>query len=280
MVHLPAAVAPSAEGELGAGAGQPPAVLFQERSGMNQHLETIVELQRSLVELRDAERRLHGIPDWMRELHDEHVVRRGEIEALEANADAAAHDRRSAEAAVADAQEKLKKYQQQINRVSTQREYGALLQEIDTVKSQIAGFEEQAFSSLEQNEKTQRELAERREAFRDLDERYAAELARWESEKPQIQSQVAALAGAVADLRARLPKPLLGQFERILERHPGGALAPVRLIERPGKGPREWHCGACNYRVRPQVVVEIRNGEGLVQCDSCKRVLYLEGPAA
>jgi predicted nucleic acid-binding Zn-ribbon protein len=28
--------------------------------------------------------------------------------------------------------------------------------------------------------------------------------------------------------------------------------------------------------VRPQSVVEIRNGTGLVQCDSCKRILYLE----
>ncbi len=69
-------------------------------------------------------------------------------------------------------------------------------------------------------------------------------------------------------------------FDRILDRYPGGALAPVRSIERPGKGQREWHCGACNYRVRPQAVVEIRNGSNLVQCDSCKRILYLEAEPA
>ena len=28
--------------------------------------------------------------------------------------------------------------------------------------------------------------------------------------------------------------------------------------------------------VRPQVVVEIRNGDTLVQCDSCKRILFFE----
>ena len=66
-----------------------------------------------------------------------------------------------------------------------------------------------------------------------------------------------------------------------LDRYPGGALASVRLIERPGsKGQREWHCAACNYRVRPQTVVEIRNGSGLVQCDSCKRILFLEAEPA
>jgi predicted nucleic acid-binding Zn-ribbon protein len=243
---------------------------------MNQNLDTIVELQRSLIELGAAEQRLHGIPDWMRELHEEHAARKAEIESLEEAAAAASRDRRAAESAVADAQEKLKKYQQQINRVSTQREYGALLHEIDTVKSEISGFEEQAFSSLERHEQAQRELAGKRESFKELDERYAAELGRWEGEKPEVARQVEALRGQILALKERLPRQVVAQFERILERNPGRALAPVRLIEGPRKGPREWHCGLCNYRVRPQVVVEIRNGDGLVQCDSCKRILYLE----
>jgi len=243
---------------------------------MTQHLETIVELEQALGELGDADRRLHGIPDWMRELHDEHVERSAEIEALEQSAEEAGRERRTAEAAVQDAQEKLKKFQQQINRVSTQREYGALLQEIDTAKALITSSEERVFALLDRGEQIQRELAEKREGFRSLDERYAGELARWEGEKPALARQVEDLQGRISLLRERLPRGTLSQFERIRERHQGGALAPVRLLERPAKGggQREWHCGACNYRVRPQAVVEIRNGGSLVQCDSCKRILY------
>ncbi|HVR11627.1 MAG TPA: C4-type zinc ribbon domain-containing protein [Thermoanaerobaculia bacterium] len=247
---------------------------------MNSNLETVVGLQQAILQIREAEQRLHGIPDWMRELHDEHAASKAEIDDLEQAVEEAAKDRRAAEAAVEDAQEKLRKYQQQINRVSTQREYGALLQEIDTVKAQIAGFEEQAFSSLERHDQKQKELQEKRDGFRELADRYAAELARWESEKPAIAQQVSALGDQIETLRGKLPRTMLAQFERILERNPAGALAPVRLIEGPRRGPREWHCGVCNYRVRPQVVVEISNGESLVQCDSCKRILYLgEAPA-
>jgi uncharacterized protein len=242
---------------------------------MNPNLDTVVELQQAILRLRDAERRLHGIPDWMRELHDEHAARQAEIDELQETVAETARARRTAESAVSDAQEKLRKYQQQINRVSTQREYGALLHEIDSAKLEIAGHEEQAFSSLELHDQKQEELEQKRSGFRELAARYDAELARWESEKPAIAQQAAALREQIEELRRRLPRPVLAQFERILERNPSGALAPVRLIERPGRGPREWHCGVCNYRVRPQVVVEIRNGEGLVQCDSCKRILHL-----
>src|ERR1700712_1200214 len=106
-----------------------------ERSGclpMNQNLKNILELQTALSQLREAEQRLHGIPDWMRELHEEHAGRRTEIHALEETAAEAGRQRRAAEAAVQDAQEKLKKYQQQINKGSTPRRDGAPPPEIDT----------------------------------------------------------------------------------------------------------------------------------------------------
>jgi len=247
---------------------------------MSQNLQTILELQLALSQLRDAERRLHGIPDWMRELHDEHETRRAEIETVEAASEEAARERRTAEAAVQDSQEKLKKYQQQINKVSTQREYGALLQEIDTVKGQISAGEQQAFSSMEAAEKAQKDLESLRESFREIEERYAAEQSRWEAEKPGISRQVEDLQARVATLRQQLPRNVLAQFERILERYPSGAVAPVRIIERPNLKQREWHCAACNYRVRPQVVVEIRNSGSLVQCESCKRILYVEEEAS
>ncbi len=247
---------------------------------MNQNLQNILELQSALTRLSEAEQRLHGIPDWMRELHEEHTTRQTEIQALEETAAEAARQRRAAEAAVQDAQEKLKKYQQQINKVSTQREYGALLQEIDTVKGQISSGEEAAFSALAQSEKSDQELATLRESFREIEERYAAEMTRWEAEKPEVARQVEELKTRVAELKTRLPRGIVAQFERILDRYPGGATAPVRPIERPGQKQREWHCLACNYRVRPQVVVEIRNGDSLVQCDSCKRILYFEEESA
>ena len=243
---------------------------------MSQNLQTVLELQQALSQLRDAEKRLHGIPDWMRELHEEHETRKAEIDTIEAAAAEAARERRTAEAAVQDSQEKLKKYQQQINKVSTQREYGALLQEIDTVKGQISSGEEQALSSLDVSEKAQKDLETLRESFREIEERYAAEQTRWEAEKPGIAKQVSALQKRIADLRQQLPRGVVANFERILERYPNGAVAAVRIIERPGQKQREWHCAACNYRVRPQVVVEIRNGGSLIQCESCKRILYLE----
>lgn len=242
---------------------------------MNSPLDSIVTLQTTLTRLAQVEARLNGIPDSMRELHEQHSARQAEIEALEEVAAEAGKERRGAEAAIADTQEKLKHFQQQISLVRTQREYAAILQEIDTAKASVKGLEEQAMQALERETKAQSELEAQRDAFRELDLAYAAELKRWEAEKPSVAEEAAALKSQARELESHIPPALLTRFNRLLSRARGDALAPIRLAERVGKGPQIWSCGACNFRVRPQVVVEIRNQGAILECDSCKRILFI-----
>lgn len=243
---------------------------------MASHLETVVQLSRILTELAAAQGALAGVPDWMRELHGEHAAQLAAIQELDAASTAAASERRTAEAAVADTQEQLKHYQQQMGLVTTQREYGALLKEIDTAKASIHRLEEEVLGALERHEQARASLEERRTAFAELDRSYADQLARWEQEKPAIQASIAALEASAEELRKALPRAVLAQFERLRSRLGGEPLATIKRVERPtSAGPTMHSCAACNYRVRPQVLVEIRAGEQLVQCESCKRILYL-----
>jgi predicted nucleic acid-binding Zn-ribbon protein len=157
--------------------------------------------------------------------------------------------------------------------VRNQREYSALLQEIDTAKEQISAVEERDLSAMEQGEEAQRLLEERSGDFQELDERYQQELQKWEGQKPDVARRAEELRQQVAELEARVPKAILAMFERTRLRYGGSALALVLEIDR--KGPRIWHCGACNYRVRPQTVVAIQ-AKKIETCDSCRRILHLE----
>jgi uncharacterized protein len=242
---------------------------------MSGHLDAIVSLHKTLVELAAAEARLNTVPEWMRDLHEEHGQSKAEIDAVAAEGQAAEQARRESEAALSDAEEQLKRYQEQLGKVSTQREYGALLKEIDTTKSQVSASEQAAIEAAEEKEQADAKLKELNEAFRDLDARYQAELEKWESEKPAVADVAKHLERQADELRGSIPRNVLVLFDRLRERSGGTALARVQKIE-VAKGNAMWHCEACSYNVRPQVVVEIRDRGGLNQCDSCKRILYLE----
>lgn len=241
---------------------------------MPSHLDAVVLLQTTLDDLESSENKLNSIPDWMQELHDEHSTQQEEINRVAEVGLEAERERRAAEAQLSDAQEKLKHYQDQIGRVSTQREYGALLKEIDTVKEQISEAERVSLESFERNETAQQELKTMREAFEDLDKRYHEELAKWEAQKPGIAASVKTLQKKADTLRSEIPKGILRQFERIRDRLGGTAVSPILIAARVRGANTMWHCGACNYNVRPQVLVEIKKNGTLNQCESCKRLLY------
>ena len=236
-------------------------------------LQSIVTLQETQLDLDAARERLEGIPDWMRDLHEQHAQRKSEIDAVGAAREEADRTRRQAEAELADAQERAKRFQEQIGQVSTQREYAALLKEIDTVKEQIRQLEQRALEALEQSEDAQRQLGELTEAFKDLDERYQTELSKWEEEKPSVAAQVDELSRREDQLRAKLPRSILVLYDRIRERY-GHAVSRIVRIQARGSANAMWHCEACSYNVRPQIVIEIRNDGSFVQCDGCKRILY------
>lgn len=243
---------------------------------MPQLLETVVALHKALEQLADLERQLEGVPPEMQDLHDEYTARKAEIQVLEAEIEEAEAERRRAEAESEDCTARLEHFQEQVNRVRTQREYAAILQEIDTVREQGRELDERALAAMERQEEAEGRLAEKRVGFDDLEAEYEAEMEKWEAAKPEVSRRAEALRERVEALREEVPRSALLLFERIRAATGGDALASVREVDRGPRSPNLYHCGTCNYNVRPQVVVEIKNQGSLVQCDNCKRLLYIE----
>lgn len=69
----------------------------------------------------------------------------------------------------------------------------------------------------------------------------------------------------IAELRTKIPEPILGHYDRLGDRGKKG-LALVR----------NQVCTGCHMRVPIAVVVELKRGEDIRLCDSCGRYLYVE----
>ncbi|MEM6792581.1 MAG: hypothetical protein AAF725_01245, partial [Acidobacteriota bacterium] len=151
------------------------------------------------------------------------------------------------------------------------------LKEIDLVKDQIKVAEEIAMKALEVSETASESLEQLNVDFSDLDERYSAELAKWEEKKPSVRELAEKLDHEVAELRESLPRNVLALYDRLYSATSGTVVARTLRIS-VGKGNVMWHCDPCSYNVRPQILVEIKGGE-LHQCESCKRILYWEEEA-
>ena len=178
--------------------------------------------------------------------------------------------RREIEKDLAAVQSRLSKYKDQLMEVKTNKEYTAVLKEIQVAQDDIAKLEDRMLvRMLEADDlsacvKTaegalaadKAALAEEREAIEAETERLGGLLEQMDRERPSIASQ--------------LPAQLLATYDMLLRGRKGLAMAEARA----------GLCGACHVRLRPQKYNEIRSGETIIQCDSCQRILYFPPSAA
>jgi predicted nucleic acid-binding Zn-ribbon protein len=72
-----------------------------------------------------------------------------------------------------------------------------------------------------------------------------------------------------AELRATIPEPILGHYDRLRVRDKKG----VAIV-------RNQVCGACHMRIPIGVITVLMQDRDIQLCDSCGRYLYLEPQSA
>lgn len=164
----------------------------------------------------------------------------------------------------------------QLNAARTNKEYAAVLQELNTQKADESRIEAGTLEKLERVEK-QRALCNETEA---QVAQAAADLA---AAREQHERTAASLSGRLARLteqreRAleRLPAQVAQLFERASERYEGEAMA---RIVRPNPRRDEFLCEGCNMGVNLERYNAIMTRDEVQTCPSCGRILYVDHPA-
>jgi predicted nucleic acid-binding Zn-ribbon protein len=151
--------------------------------------------------------------------------------------------------------------------VKTNKEYTAMLHEIEGVEREIRGREDLILGEMEQAEALAQAVQGEEADFKAVE-------ADARKEKADLDGRAAALEAEAERRRqdrdavaASVPEEALALYSRVA-RQRGTAVAEAR----------EGMCQACHVRMRLQIWVEVKKNEQLFQCESCSRVLYYEPP--
>jgi len=119
---------------------------------MNPDLEKLVRLHHAETELKRVEAELAELPAKKRAIDERLNGERARLDAAKAALDASQKARKQNEAAVQDLETKRSKYKGQLMEVKTNKEYTALLHEIEGVERDIRGREDLILEEMEKAE--------------------------------------------------------------------------------------------------------------------------------
>lgn len=235
-------------------------------------LDRLVLLQEVLIEVHQKTERRARTPEHLAHVEAAYRDARNQREETERALERAAARRKELESEILDLNEKLKKYQGQLQTVKTNREYGALLNELDVVKRDVRTREDEILALEESSAAAVAELERRNEAFPAEEAGYEEQMKEWRAEQAVLTEEIARAEAQAKALRAELDHRLLSTFDRLARVRAGIAVAKVDMV-----GPQTAACSACHVRLRPQLLSDLRLARETVTCESCKRILYWAG---
>ena len=171
---------------------------------------------------------------------------------------------RQLNATISAAKEQLKKYQDQLILVSTNRAYDALTAEIDSARKEK---DENEYGLLELIEEAEQLTAELKSGELTAIEKRSS-LEKQEADLKETVAETEALHKRLIGKRRKVERSIepriLGVYHRTLDARDGEAVVPLT----------RGACGSCFHRIPTQLGVEIRTMERIITCDACGAILY------
>jgi len=228
-------------------------------------IEKLLQLQLADNEIRKLQEEIAALPRRVAAIEEKLAGTKAQLEKARAAAKGDEANRKKFESAIQDLQGKISKYRDQSLEVKTNDQYKALLHEIQFAEQEIRLNEDRILEVMVNAETRDREV-------KAAEAELKAQAAEIEKEKEEARKITAADQAKLTEwnakrdgLRKGISDDLLRHYERVMKFR-GSGLAEVR----------DHKCMGCQVMLRPQTYNEVRNGEQLVVCDSCQRVLYFD----
>ncbi|HUP19823.1 MAG TPA: hypothetical protein VM778_07695 [Gemmatimonadota bacterium] len=234
------------------------------------HLERLLALQEIDVMIVGLEERRDAVPRRRAEAIGEITALEAEEAEHEESLERVRLDRRHGESELETRQEKLARYDRQLNEVKTNVAYSALLGEIQSTKREISDLEDQVLDLMARHEEHQGRLEEIRAQLGEMREAAHETLEALAGEEREIGRGLDAAHARRAGAAAEIEDRHLRAYDRLRRGRRFPALVPLK-----GRA-----CGACFGSMPPQVVQEITHDATLHPCEACGALVYAESAVA
>jgi predicted nucleic acid-binding Zn-ribbon protein len=159
-----------------------------------------------------------------------------------------------------------------LNSAKTNKEYAAVLTQLNTTKADNSKIETQSLELLKDIEADESEV---KDIQKQIDEqKETLEQTRKESEilASKYQAEIDNIQIEWDQAAQTIPNDTLDQFKRVAETYDGHAVA---LIEQQGNKKGAYSCGGCFMGITAESVNLLMTKDDIIRCPNCTRILVL-----
>jgi len=226
----------------------------------------------SLVKLQTVDSEIYALrlekeakPQEIKALETAFEEKKQQLAALEKTSLDLQKQRKDRELELASKEEGIKKLQTQLYSLKTNKEYQAMLQQINDAKADASVIEDKILQLFEQADKGRNDIELGKQRLKEQEKVFLGERKKVEGRIKEIEDRLSQLDAQRKQITPEIEPKIIAQYERILANRDGLAIASVK----------DNTCKGCNMFVPPQVINLIQMYERLITCEVCNRILYI-----
>jgi predicted nucleic acid-binding Zn-ribbon protein len=162
-------------------------------------------------------------------------------------------------------QERIRRAQSKLYDVKTNKEYQALLMEIETLKEINSQREIEILEIMDEIDGLKREYGRMEKEMLEVEGRTAEEKKRLEESLGKADSALSNKKRKRTMIMKKISPELMSLYQTLKEKR-RTAVVPARF----------GACQGCNVKIPPQMFNEVQRSDAIIVCPSCNRILYWE----
>ena len=232
---------------------------------MKDLLKLLVDLQHRDSLILEKRRFIDKVPLRIFEVDEPLKKAKLELENIKKKQEAASRKKREKESELSETQEKIRKMKARISDLKTNKEYQAYQKEIEASEKEIYAIEDQILQLMEEIDAVSKEQQEKEAVVNAEGEKINAFKKELDAEVIKHEKELATLKEERAGLVALITPDVYATYKTLLLDSGDGVAVTTAQSEL---------CAGCDMHIPPQLFVEIRKNEEIIQCPQCRRILY------
>ena len=232
---------------------------------MRKELEVLIEMQKRDDEITKLQVLIENLPKQLSNLKTNLAEAQLELKTLKEEIENNKKEQDKRELLIRSNKDMMGKYQNQLLTIQTNKEYKALNKEVSHLEKKNEELEDEIVELMENQEDLRDNQQEAEKSLKSAEQELAANEHRLENEIAEVNKSMEVIRAERKELARGLPVPIVKKYVTLIKNRHRKA-----LVYNSGNT-----CGGCGFMIRPQVMVELHEGEKLIFCESCSRIIVL-----
>ncbi len=233
---------------------------------MEEKLSLLIQLQEIDAKIRTQIAQKNRLPEALATLELRRVSINDNLDKVKEALLAAQKVKRDRDKDLETGVQKVEKLKTRSSEIKNNKEYQALLKEIEAAEQENKAVEDDILGLMEKIDAAAGQITAAEQRAKEEAAEIQVEQKQYEAAFAKLEEELKEIEEERQKAIARIPKQLLSQYQKLL-----GTKAGIAITEARGES-----CSGCYMSIPPQVYVNVKKNENIITCPNCGRILYFK----